>query len=833
MEFNKENTKDRLFADILLPLPLPRPFTYHIPDTEREKVNIGSRVIVQFGKKRILTGIIVKVHSIEPDVYEAKDIIEILDDTPSVNAFQLKLFEWMAEYYMCHPGEVLNAALPSGLKVSSESKIQLNPNFEDLEEKIPFADKELLIIEMLEKKEALTFDEVSLIVGKKSGSSLIKSLIKKNRIIVFEEVKEKFTPKIIKKVRLCPPYNQKENMQELFTKLEKKPKQTDLLLKYIKLTGFLENPDKNSNGINKSQLIEESSLSPFTSLVKAGIFEEYEVVVSRFEEDSEESTFTEVRLSETQQNAKDSILEQFGEKEAVLLHGITGSGKTEIYIELIKNVLSGGSQVLYLLPEIALTTQIVQRLRKIFGDKMGIYHSKFSDNERVETWRGIISGRFSFVVGVRSSIFLPFDNLGLIIIDEEHETSYKQHDPAPRYHARDTALMLARMHHSKTLLGSATPSVESYFQAMNKKWGLVEITQRFGNAKLPQLIAVDVRKEKRDRKLHGDFTSLLTQQIEKSLHERNQVILFQNRRGYAPYISCEDCGHIPKCDNCAVSLTYHLYHKELRCHYCGSHESIPTRCEACGSNKIKTVGLGTEKIEDDIKLLFPEATTQRMDLDATRKKNSYQKIIEDFQNNKIDILVGTQMVTKGLDFDRVNLVGILDADSLIHFPDFRAHEKAFQTFTQVSGRAGRREKAGTVILQTSSINHPVIGKLLQQDYSGFFNTEISEREKFHYPPFYRLISITFKDPDATIASKGADRLFGKLKYFIPKEQILGPEPPLINKIRNYYLEEIILKFERNKANLPAIKFKIKEAIDKVLAETAFKNSIIVCDVDPV
>jgi primosomal protein N' (replication factor Y) (superfamily II helicase) len=819
-----------LFADVILPLPLPKLYTYRIPHDLNEKVQIGARAIVQFGKKKVLTSIIAAIHQQPPALYEAKYILDLLDEEPLMNSKQLRLYEWMAEYYMCNLGEVINAALPSGLKLNSESRIQLNPDYHN--DLMSFTGKEEMIIQALHNKESLSYNEAAHILGLKSINPIIKSLLAKERIILYEEIREKYVPKKIKKLRLSEEYNNKEKLELLFKELDKKPKQTEVLLRYLQQVPVFNDSSLNKAGVEKVRFINQlESASAYNTLLKKNIFEEFDLIVPRFGEE-EETKFKDIRLTEAQEKAKEEILHSFKSKETVLLHGITGSGKTEVFIELIKNALDGGSQVLYLLPEIALTTQIVQRLRKIFGNKMGVYHSKFSDNERVDIWKGLISGKLSFIVGVRSSIFLPFDNLGLIIIDEEHETSYKQYDPAPRYHARDTSLMLAKLHNAKTVLGSATPSIESYYNAVTEKWGLVKLDKRFGEAQLPEIILADTRKERRNKTMRNDFSGLLVNEIKSALEKKEQAILFQNRRGYSPYISCEDCAYIPKCQNCDVSLTLHMYSQDLRCHYCGHTQAPPANCPACGSGRIKSVGFGTEKIEEDIKLFIPEASVQRMDLDTTRKKNSYESIIGDFEKGKTNILVGTQMVSKGLDFDKVSLVGIFDADRMIHFPDFRSHERAFQMLTQVSGRAGRKDKNGKVVIQTADTEQTLLKKVIGNDYEGLYKDEIAERENFLYPPFCRIIKLTFKDADKKKAHQGAKALAELLKERLGGKRILGPEAPLIDRLRNYYLMDIFIKIEKD-ISQKAVKLSVSQVIQTILSDKDYKNSYIQADVDPV
>ncbi len=828
-EFLLQPDASTLFVDVILPVPIPNLFTYRVPAHLNDIIKVGSRVIVQFGASRVLTAITAKIHHHPPRKYTAKYVLELLDEQPVVTSQQLEIFKWVSEYYMCCIGEVMNAALPSGLKISSESKLQYNPDFDT---SIPLTEKEELLLEAVKIKQSLSYDEATKLLGISVIYPVIKSLTGKRAVIIFEEVREKYAPKVTKKVRLLPIYENKDHLEALFTLLERKPKQQDILLKYIQQIPILNNPSLNEAGIDKSLLTQdEGSASSLKTLIKNRILEEFEVIVSRFEE-SDSLPEHKLVLSPAQQAAGDKIMEHFQTKDTVLLHGITGSGKTEIYIDLIKKVLDSGSQVLYLLPEIALTTQILNRLRKIFGDQLGIYHSKFSDNERVEVWKGILSGRFSFVIGVRSAIFLPFDNLGLIVVDEEHESSYKQQDPAPRYNARDLAMVVAKFQGAKVLLGSATPSFESYCHAQAGRFGYVKLDTRYGEAQLPKMLLVDTKAERKQKKLKHKFSSVLLDELQLNLERKEQAILFQNRRGYAPYLACEECNWIPHCGNCNVSLTYHLHNQEMRCHYCGYAERLPHICPACGTTKIKAVGYGTEKVEDELKLFLPQSRIGRMDLDTTRKKNAYQHIIQEFEEGNMDILIGTQMVTKGLDFDRVSMVGIFDADQIIHFPDFRAHERAYQLITQVSGRAGRREKQGKVIIQTADDQQGILRKIIVGDYEGMFEQEMEERKKFHYPPFTRMIKLTVKHVLQKTGEEAAMILAERLREKLGSSRVLGPESPLINRIRGQYLKDIILKLEKENFNLKAAKDLIREQMQAVTLLKPYKQVSIVVDVDP-
>lgn len=816
------------FADVILPVPVPKYFTYRVPRELTGVLQVGSRVIVQFGKTKVLTALVARLHHSPPAKYQAKYILESLDDSPIVTRYQLELFEWMAEYYMCCVGEVMNIGLPSGLKISSQSRVQFNPDFEytDL-----LTDKEKSIVEELQKQQSVTYDELARLADVKNVYHLIKSLISKRAVIIYEEVKDKYKPKVLRKIRLTPFFEDPEHLKPLLGELEKQPKQQDIVLAYLRDVPVLRAPSTNRNGLDKTKISKsELSDSALNTLIKKGVFEVYDVVVSRFADLESPNPDALPVLTDAQQQAYREILESFGQKDITLLHGITGSGKTEVYIHLIRHALESGSQVLYLLPEIALTTQILVRLKKTFGDKVGIYHSKFSDNERVEVWKGIQSGKFQFVVGVRSAIFLPFDNLGLIIVDEEHETSYKQFDPAPRYHARDVALVIAQKQRAKVLLGSATPSIESYYHATQGRYGLVKLTKRFGDAQLPDIELIDIKTERKQKRMRGDFSSVMLGQIHENLERKEQTILFQNRRGYSPYLQCEDCTWIAKCDSCDVSLTYHYGDAELRCHYCGHKESITRHCPACGGTKLRSVGYGTEKIEDELKLLFPQARVQRMDLDTTRSKTAFQTIISEFEQGETDILVGTQMVSKGLDFDNVSLVGIFDVDRMIHFPDFRSAERSFQLLTQVSGRAGRRNRVGKVLIQTSNPAQPILQKVLRNSYDELFLDEIKEREEFHYPPFTRLIQLTVKHIEQPIAQQAAQALAEKLAVSLDKSRVIGPEKPLVERIRNLFLFDIMLKLERS-LNFKALKPYVQEQVDWLVTDKKFKGVSVVVDVD--
>ncbi|MEX2595172.1 MAG: primosomal protein N' [Anditalea sp.] len=827
-----DDNKISLFADVILPVPIPKMFTYRVPRSMEGSVGIGYRVIVQFGKKKVLTGVIGKVHNKPPEAYGAKPILEFLDDFAVVNPLQIKFWGWMAEYYCCHLGEVMNAALPSGLKLSSESKIQLNPNYDEVSSEFPLDDREQLILDALLNKGELTYDECDKLLQVKSAYAIIKSLVAKEAVLVFEQIKEKYSPKVESRVKLTPIYaTDKKSLEALFGSLSAKPKQEEILLRYLQQVPIYQKPELNEKGLEKKNISDAGfSVSSLKTLIKNGIFQEFKVIISRF--DNIDPDQQPVDLADFQEESVAQIREQFEEKQTVLLHGITGSGKTEIYVHHIQEVLQSGSQVLLLLPEIALTTQIVSRLQKVFGSKMGIYHSKFSDSERVEVWQGVLSGQYSFVVGVRSSLFLPFDSLGLIIVDEEHETSYKQYDPAPRFQARDAAIMLSWLHQAKTLLGSATPSFESYYNARTNKYGYAYLDRRFGEALLPEFLLSDILSDQKKNLLKLDFTRILREKIQEALNKQEQVLIFQNRRGYAPYISCGDCGWIPECEHCDVSLTYHQFREEMRCHYCGFKEKVPHSCPACGSNKLSSVGQGTERIEESLSLLFPEARISRMDLDTTRSKYGYQSLLEEFGSGNIDILVGTQMITKGLDFDKVTVVGIVDADRILYFPDFRSGERAFQQITQVAGRAGRRERKGCVIIQSRRPDNPIFGQIIKGNYKDFYLQEMNERQQFFYPPFVKIIKITVKHKEAKIAEKAARHLTNLLNSIAVKKIVLGPEKSLVGKIKNQYLFEILIKLHKTGNGPSVFKHELYLKIEEMKAKKDFKAARFVVDIDP-
>lgn len=843
-----------LFAEILLPLPIPGSFTYRVPYELNDKAKVGQRAVVQFGKTKIMSGLIVSLTTEVPDCNNIKYLLDILDDDPVVNAQQLQLWNWISSYYLCYPGEVMQAALPSALKLSSESKIMLSEDFEV--DSMTLSDNEFLIVEALQIQPQLTITEVSKIIGYKKVMPLIKTMIEKKIVVMQEELQQKYKAKYERYVRLSNTYRDEDKMHELMDSLSKRAyKQLELLMAFFVLGGSADNEVLASELLKKA----DATSNILSALVDKGVFETYQKRVSRLKEYKALTDVSSIVLTEKQQEAYDAIHQGFDEEKPVLLHGVTASGKTEIYIKLIQEALDEGRQVLYLLPEIALTEQIINRLKKYFGDRVGVYHSRYDNNERVEIWQQVMNFRsqrvnestgqrvetqrlgdsvslrlcdskYQIIIGSRSAVFLPFSDLGLIIVDEEHDSSFKQIDPAPRYSARDLAALMSKMFHARLLLGSATPSFESYFNAKQNKYHLVSLTERYGGVEMPEIIVDDLRVETRRKTMQANFGKTLVEAMNKTLEEKNQVILFQNRRGFSLRIECDHCNYIPQCINCDVSLIYHKNQNILKCHYCGYTASVPTECPNCHSTDLKMHGFGTERIEDDLKVVFPDANSARLDLDTTRTKNSYQYILEQFQNKETDILVGTQMVTKGLDFDSVKVVGVLNADNMLTFPDFRAYERSFQLMEQVSGRAGRKGDKGKVIIQTYQPYHPVILNVMSHDYVKFYEEQMPIRRQFNYPPYSRLVMIKLKDVDNIKLNKAASEL-AKIFRHVFKENLLGPEYPIVSRVKNQYIKQMIIKISKE-LNSNKVKDYIKNTIEDFKHNNEFKSVKIQIDVDP-
>lgn len=815
--------RETYFVEVILPLAISKLYTYRVPSALNAEIAEGKRVVVQFGKSKIYTAVVANISTRAPLHYEAKYIIDIIDDKPIVNKNQLKLWDWIAEYYICNLGEVMSAALPSALKLASETKIMLNKDFEI--DKSELDDKEYILLEALEIQHELTINEITRILGQKTIFPIIKSLLGKKIIFISEELNEKFKPKKSKFITLSDFYDDKENLKALFVLLEKTPKQLDALLAYLKLF-------KDNVKISRTTLAEAAGVSAgiIKSLIDKNIFEVKEEIVSRFLLDGIE-TDNNFELSQPQKNALSEIEQSFTDKKVTLLHGVTSSGKTQIYIRLIEKYLALNKQVFYLLPEIALTAQIVDRLQYYFGNQIAVYHSKFNDNERAEIWQKVLNNEVRIILGARSALFLPFINLGFVIVDEEHEASYKQFDPAPRYNARDAAIVLGNIHSAKVLLGSATPSIESYFNATSNKYGLVKLTTRFSGVNLPEIEVVSLSEQRAKKQMVENFSNVLLANLSSTIAIKEQAILFQNRRGYVPILVCKTCGNTPKCVNCDVSLTYHKVSGKLHCHYCGYKEDNIKECHACGSKHIEYKGLGTEKVEDDLKVILPELRVGRLDYDTTRNKNAHQHIITDFEEKRLDVLVGTQMVAKGLDFDNVTLIGIINADNMLQFPDFRAYERSFQMLSQVAGRAGRREKQGKVIIQTYDTKHRIIKQIVDNDYEGMYLDELRERKQFNYPPFFRIIQIEIKHKDFANNQYIAEQFAKELKKTLGK-LVIGPQTPLIGRIRNYYIQTILVKIDLESQSIPKIKEFLKEEIGKFEGNKINKGAYMVVNVDP-
>jgi primosomal protein N' (replication factor Y) len=811
------------FVDVILPLALGKHYTYRIPADFNQKLAVGKRVVVQFGKAKIYSAIIARIHQQPPERYEAKYILDVLDPEPVVNQHQLDLWTWIADYYMCSAGSVMQAALPSVLKLASETKIIAA----DLEavDRSDLSDKEFLILDALEIEPEIKVSDIVKLLGQKTVLPILKGLLEKGILRISEEVAERFKPKKQVFVQLNPVFDNPSDRQQLFESLNRAPRQMDALMAYIHLK-------RSKSSVSRNELMEQSGCGSqaIKALADKQVFLLEEQVVSRIASDSD-SPLKEVTLSEVQSRAFEEIQGTFTEKDIVLLHGITASGKTEIYIQLIHEAIRQGKTALYLLPEIALTTQIIERLKFHFGAEIGVYHSRLNENERAEVWRDVLNGRLRVLLGARSAVFLPFFRLGLVIVDEEHEVSYKQYEPAPRYQARDTAIFLGHLHGAKVLLGSATPSVETYYHARAGKYGLVRLDQRFGAAQLPEIEIVPLNNQAQHKTGNPYFTPTLLKNMEAALSRKEQIILFQNRRGHTPFLLCATCGYSPKCIHCDVSLTYHKSSGKLHCHYCAFREDLIHICPACGSSHIENKGFGTQRIEEELGFLLPDARIGRLDLDSTRSRYSFEKILNDFDEHRLDILVGTQMVTKGLDFGRVSLIGIINADSLINYPDFRAFERSFAMLSQVSGRAGRRDVLGKVIIQAYATGHRILEQVVRHDYENMFLTEVNERKQYRYPPFYRLIRIEVKHKDNLRVVEAAHRLALRLRQQFD-DRVLGPEEPMVSRVRNMYINSIMLKLERSGLSISKVKEVLADIIREFNANKLNKGTYLVIDVDP-
>lgn len=816
------------YVDVIVPLPIAGQYTYSVPDELTDKIKAGCRIVVPFGSKKYYTAIVTKVHQTAPEAYETKDIMEVLDESPVLLRRQYDFWQWLADYYLCTLGDVYKAALPSGMKLESETLVVLNPEFEALQ---PLSEKEQRILDLLGNDSEQCITQLEKSSGIKNLLPVIKALLEKEAILVKEELKRSYKPRVESRVRLSAAMQTEEAVHRQLDALARAPKQLALLMKYIELSGWT-GEKKELKEVSRKALLDSAGATSavLNGLIGKGVFEIYSFEIGRLS--AEQVSVSPLNpLSSAQQQAYNEILTHFHQKNVCLLHGVTASGKTEIYIHLIQQAIQAGKQVLYLLPEIALTTQITERLKRVFGNRLGIYHSKFPDAERVEIWRKQLTDNdYDVILGVRSSVFLPFRRLGLVIVDEEHENTYKQQDPAPRYHARNAAIVLASMFGAKTLLGTATPCIETYYNAVHGKYGWVQLTERHQNVLLPHIEVVDIKELARKKRMTAQFSPLLLQKIREALEQKEQVILFQNRRGFAPMIECRTCGWIPKCKNCDVSLTYHKGLNQLTCHYCGYTYEVPKSCPACGGVELINRGFGTEKIEDDIKLIFPDARVARMDLDTTRTRTAYERIIADFEDGKTDILIGTQMVSKGLDFDRVSVVGILNADSMMNYPDFRSYERAFQLMAQVAGRAGRKNKQGLVVLQTKSPDLSLIAQVVSNDYGGLFQSQIEERNLFKYPPFYRLIYVYLKHRKGEVLDQAADLMAGYLRNGLGS-RVLGPDRPPVSRIQTLFIKKIVVKIEQQ-ASMSKVREYLQQVQRAIVEDERFRSLLVYYDVDP-
>ncbi|MDE6258371.1 MAG: primosomal protein N' [Muribaculaceae bacterium] len=821
-----------MFAEVILPLPLYSSFTYEVPEEFEPIIQMGSRVLVQFGKKKYYTGIVEYLHSTPPSGYEVKPLMAILDASPVVRFPQIKMWRWIADYYLCSVGEVFKAAVPTGLKPESETYISYNKEWE-LPSDRHLTEQEAVIIQLMEEKKRLRISEIENELKLKGSARIINHLLELGALEIDERVVEKYRPKKVAYVELCCQRSDNDLLHAFFDNVSRSRNQEKTLIAWLDLSGWMRQ-DSDLKDVEREHLLSISGASPavLKAMVDKGIFRVVRRSVNRFNAIAETHTPELPVLTDAQQIAADEIRNGFRESKVTLLHGVTGSGKTEIYSHLMAAALADGNQVLYLVPEISLTTQLTDRLRKVFGDRLLIYHSKFSDNERVDIWKRLLSSSEPLIIlGVRSSVFLPFSKLGLVIVDEEHESSYKQYDPAPRYNARDAAIVLATMHGAKVLLGSATPSVETYYKALTGKYHLVSLSERFKGASLPDVEIVDM-KDQRKRKLNkGMLSAPFRSALRHTLEEGKQAIVFQNRRGFAPVVVCNQCGWTPKCNNCDVSMVYHKNINQLRCHYCGFSRDLPKLCPACGQNGLEIYGYGTERIAEELHKEYDGFRVARMDLDTTRNKDAYQEIIEEFANHETDILVGTQMVSKGLDFGEVKVVGVVNADTLLNFPDFRSNERAFNMLEQVAGRAGRRDEKGTVFIQTTQTASPVLRYVKSHDYAAFYNEEIEERRRFAYPPFTKVINIYIKNKDA-VAADVAAVIFAKKLREIFGDRVLGPEKPFVSRVALWYLQSIMLKVESG-ASMKKVKDLLRQAYAAIALDKNIKSSMIYYDVDPV
>ena len=820
--------RKRTYVDVILPLPLEKLYTYSVPLHLIPLVKPGVRVEVHLASQGLYSGIIKRVHQDEKEI-KTKPILSVLDESAIISEKQFRLWDWIAEYYCCYLGEVMQAALPAGLKLSGESKLKINENFpeEHLElEAANLNQKEIRILELMFKYRELSLEDLQKLLNQKSVQQLLKPLIERGILLLSEELEERYKPKKIAMLRFTEPFNpaDSDSMKKAFELAGRSNRQMEVLLASIQIL-------REKSEISRKELSEKASADStvLKKLQEKGIFEFYEKEISRIDNNKSISSGN-FQLSKEQQETFEAINKSFETKNTVLLHGVTGSGKTQVFVELMEQCIREGKQVLYLLPEIALTAQIVGRLQKHFSDRIQVYHSKFNRNERVEIWKSVQNSA-NVVLGARSALFLPFKNLGLIIVDEEHDSSYKQQDPSPRYHARDSAIFLASLFNAKTLLGTATPSLESMRNVQEGKYGFASMTKRYGEIALPQILIVDAAEEHRQKRMKSHFTQQLLDSISETIAAGEQVILFQNRRGYAPIYQCSDCGWTAECTDCDVSMTYHKLSNSLHCHYCANRQVVPKKCPTCNSVDIKIKGFGTEKIEDDLKIYFPEMNVMRMDWDSVKGRDGVDRIINSFETGETELLVGTQMISKGLDFDNVGLVGVLSADQLLHFPDFRASERTYQLITQVAGRAGRKKKQGKVIVQAHNLKHPVLMEILEQNFENYLSRELKERKDFQYPPFIRLIHIQLRHKKINILEDAAIFVANRLKASLG-DRVLGPAVPGISRIRSYYLMDFLIKMGLHSVGLNEAKKLIRNIQQELKSVKNLSGTRMVINVDP-
>ncbi len=812
-----------MFADIILPLNIGNTYTYGVPIDMQEDICVGTRVEVNLGKSKLYTGVVLHLHNNKPEAFIVKPILNIIDNEPFVSKAMLQFWQWLSTYYACNLGEVMAAVLPNYLKLSSQTMLILNQSFDI--DKYKWTNDEFYLIEVLKSKEVLTISEATKVIKAKNAKAVINKLLQKQVLFSYEENKQGYKPKVENFVVLNETLDNEEDLNAVFNNLEKAPKQLHVLLSYLHLASI-------NNMVKQTELLEKSNASSaqLKALIEKGIFtlEQQQQNRIQYTANKEYAAFV---LNDAQQNAYKTIINSFEQNKPALLHGVTGSGKTNVHLKIAQHIIAT-QQVLYLVPEIALTTQLINKLYSFFGDKLVVYHSKFSNHERVETWQQVFNGEAKIILGARSALFLPFNNLGLIIVDEEHESSYKQQDPSPRYNARDAALVLQKLQGCQVLLSSATPSLESYYNALKGKYTLVSLLKRYASLQLPEVKIINSKTNPTIKRLSPVFTNELLEAIDQALTNKSQVLLFQNRRGFAPYLYCSNCGWNAHCNQCDVSLNYHKATDQLHCHYCGTKRAIFKSCPSCSSQKLFYKNYGTERIEDEIKKIYPNAVVDRLDIDTARTKNKYKSIIQKVERNVTDILVGTQMVVKGLDFDNIQLVGVISADSAISQTDFRANEKGYQTLSQVSGRAGRKNGNALVILQAYNQAHPVFEYVQQSAYHQFALQELAQRKLFNFPPYCSLIKIAFKHRNQNTLEQASLQI-GAYISTIQHTSMLGPSDPVINKLQNWYIKEIVLKMPKNKSILAYVKSTLKNYFASFLAQKGNSTFQVSIDVDPI